>query len=148
MHYGRTGVHRCTMGNQVYTSALWAIRCTLVHYGQSGVHHCTIGNQVYNNAPWAIRCTPVHYGQSGGDQCTMGKQVVCSQITLNFSILFSHFRHISQARKVKMTHFKSQKTSTGCGQCREGSNSIWGFRNASGRIIILAKFCVGGKFSR
>ena len=80
----------------MYTSALWAIRCTLVHYGQSGVHQCTIGNQVYNNAPWAIRCTPVHYGQSGGDQCTMGKQVsrsanvclsVCPSVRHQFEIL-------------------------------------------------------------
>ena len=39
--------------NQVYTSALWAIRCTPVHYEQSGVH----------------------YGQAGVHQCTMGNQV-------------------------------------------------------------------------
>ena len=41
VHYGQLGVHQCTMSNQVYTSALWAIRCTSVHYGQSGVHQCT-----------------------------------------------------------------------------------------------------------
>ena len=34
------------MGNQVYISALWAIRCTSVHYGQLGVHQCTMGNRV------------------------------------------------------------------------------------------------------
>ena len=39
--------------------------------------------------------------------------------TFNFSVLFSHFRLVSQAMKVEMTHFKSPKLSTGCGQCRE-----------------------------
>ena len=34
-------------------------------------------------------------------------------------VLFSRFRLISHSRKVKMTHFKSPKSSTGCGQCRE-----------------------------
>ena len=29
VHYGQSGVHQCTTGNQVYTA---------VHYGQSGVH--------------------------------------------------------------------------------------------------------------
>ena len=74
VHHRQSGVHQCTMGNQGYTSALWAIRCTPVHHRQSGVHQCTIGNQVYTSAPWAIRCTPVHYGQSGVHQCTIGNQ--------------------------------------------------------------------------
>ena len=39
--------------------------------------------------------------------------------TVNFLVLFSRFRLISQARKVEMTHFKGPKSSTGCGQCRE-----------------------------
>ena len=39
--------------------------------------------------------------------------------TVNFFVLFSRFRLISQARKVEMTHFKRPKSSTGCGQCRE-----------------------------
>ena len=34
VHYGQSGVQKCTMGNQVYTSALWAISFTPVHYGQ------------------------------------------------------------------------------------------------------------------
>ena len=33
-------------------SALWASRCTSVHYGQSGVHQCTMGNQEETSAPW------------------------------------------------------------------------------------------------
>ena len=41
------------------------IRCTPVHHRQAGVHQCTIGKQVYISALWAIRCTPVHYGQVG-----------------------------------------------------------------------------------
>ncbi len=51
------GLH-LTVGNQVYSSALWAIRCTPVHYGQPGIHQCTLGNQMYSSALWAIRCTP------------------------------------------------------------------------------------------
>ena len=61
VHYGQSGIHQCTMGNQVYTSALWVIRCTPVHYGKSsvhqctmqyfGVHQCTMGKQVYTSAP-------------------------------------------------------------------------------------------------
>ena len=62
VHYGQSGVHQCTMGNQVYTSAPWASRCTPVHYGQSSVHQCTMGNQGYTSALQAIRGTPVHYG--------------------------------------------------------------------------------------
>ena len=50
--------------------------------------------------------------------------------TVNFLVLFSRFRLISQARKVEMTHFKSPKSSTGCGQCREalgkGPTPSWG----------------------
>ena len=29
-------ISQCTVGNQLYTSALWAIRCTPVHYGRAG----------------------------------------------------------------------------------------------------------------
>ena len=39
--------------------------------------------------------------------------------TVNFFVLFSRFRPISQAREVEMTHFKRPKSSTGCGQSRE-----------------------------
>ena len=73
MHYGQPGVHQCTIGIQVYTSALWAFRCTPLHYGLSGVHQCTIGKQLYNSALWA-------YGQSGGHQCTMDNQVYTSAL--------------------------------------------------------------------
>ena len=68
------------MGNQVYTSALLAFRCTPVHYGWLVVHQCTMGNQVYTSALWAIRCSPVHYGQAGVHQCKMGKQMIHSYL--------------------------------------------------------------------
>ena len=29
----------------------------------AGVHQCTMGKQVYTRAVWVVRCTPVHYGQ-------------------------------------------------------------------------------------
>ena len=48
--------------------------------------------------------------------CTAGKTAGLPSI---FFVLFSRFRLISQARKVKMTHFKRPKSSTGCDQCRE-----------------------------
>ena len=68
VHYRKSGVHQCTMGNQVYTSQLWEIRCKPMHYGKSGVHQCTMENQVYTSALWVIRCTPVHYGKLGVHQ--------------------------------------------------------------------------------
>ena len=85
VHYGQSGVHHCTTGNQVYNSALWAIRCTPVHNGQAGLHQCTMVKQVYTSALLAIRDTPVHYGQSGEHQCSMGKQ----QIELGGREIFS-----------------------------------------------------------
>ena len=80
VHYGKAGVQQCTMGNQVYDSAQWAIRCMTVQYGKSGARQCTMGNQVYASALWAIRCTTVHYGQSGVYQCTMGNEVYTSAL--------------------------------------------------------------------
>ena len=57
--------------------------------------------------------------------------------TKNMALLGLKCRLISQAKKVKMTHFKSPKSSTWCGQCRESwgkdpINVIRGVRNVSG----------------
>ena len=48
---------------------------------------------------------------------------------------------ISQARKVKMRHCKRQKSSSWCGQCREGSDAIRMVRKTAGRLCFRDNLC-------
>ena len=83
MHHGLSGVHQCTIGYQVETSAPWASKwyaAIFFFQAEDGIRDLVRSRglgDVYKrqSALWAIRCTPVHYGQSGVHQCTMGKQV-------------------------------------------------------------------------